>query len=269
MDKLYIVCVLYNNTMEKIASLDTFLRFAAKYDFIRLMVMDNSSEVFTAKNREASEAVYRDRIIYTDNGGNIGLSKAYNKALDLIKDDTFFVMWADDDTVFSDEYLENVIKAIEAGKTDIISGIIRSGDVVLSPAKKLRPFSSVLYYPDPGIYQNVYCINTGLTIKSTVFDAAGRYDERLFLDAVDHLFSDKLIAKGLNRVEIVPGEIAQNFAAFTDDLDARTKRVQIFSRDWLNWWRISHRHGLYIFRTVCTTNLFLFLTKLKRRIFKR
>ena len=79
MNKLYIVCVLYNSTIEEISSLEVFLRFAGRYDFIRLMIMDNSSEDFVAKNREACETIYKDRIIYVDDGGNIGISTGYDK----------------------------------------------------------------------------------------------------------------------------------------------------------------------------------------------
>lgn len=268
MDKLYIVCVLYNSTIEEISSLEVFLRFVGKYDFIRLMIMDNSSEDFVAKNRESCETTYKDRIIYVDDGGNIGISKAYNKALDMIKDDEFYVMWSDDDTAFSEEYIENVIKAIKAGKTDIISGIIKTQKKVISPAKNLVPImrdSQKRYYYKPGIYNNIYCINTGLTIKSTVYDIVGRYDERLFLDAVDHLFSDKLIAKGINRIEIVSGNILQDFSTETNDLLARKVRTKIFTRDWANWWKIMHKHGIFIFLTVFHANGSLIKRKLKKR----
>lgn len=269
MDNLYIVCVLYNSGIEEIASLETFLSFVRKYDHIRLMIMDNSSEKYTAANRELCETVYKDCIIYADNGGNIGISKAYNRALELIKEDVYYVMWSDDDTVFSEEYIENVINAVKEGKTDIISGIVKAGEKVLSPAKKLAPrrhYSIKLYHQEPGIYINVYCINTGLTVKSTVYGVIGRYDERLFLDAVDHLFSDKLIAHGINRIEIVPGEITQNFSAETNDLDSRKVRTKIFTRDWISWWKAVHKHGAFIFLAVFLTNGSLIKRKLKKRL---
>ena len=267
MNKLYIVCVLYNSTIEEISSLEVFLRFAGRYDFIRLMIMDNSSEDFVAKNREACETIYKDRIIYVDDGGNIGISKAYNKALDTIKDDEFYVMWSDDDTVFSEEYIENVIKVIKAERTDIIGGIVRAGEKVLSPAKRIDTrcrYSIKQYHQDPGIYNDIYCINTGLTVKSTVYGIIGRYDERLFLDAVDHLFSDKLIEKDLNRIEIVPGDIIQNFAAVTDDLDSRKIRTKIYTRDWIKWWKITHKHGAFIFLSIFIANGSLIKRKLEK-----
>lgn len=234
MEKLYIVCILYNRTIEEISSLDVFLDLADRYDLVKLMIMDNSSEAFAARNREVCETIYRNRITYTYNGGNIGLSKAYNKALGMIKDDSFFTMWTDDDTVFSKKYLENVIKAIKLGKGDIIGGIIKTQDKIISPLKQLSPlFVDAMYIKKEGTYENIYCINTGLAVKSTVFDAVGRYDERLFLDAVDHLFCDRLTDKGLNRIIIVPGDITQDYSMQTNDLSARRKRHKIFVRDWL------------------------------------
>lgn len=257
MNKLYIVCVLYNSAIVDISSLKVFLHLVDKYDFVRLQIMDNSSEEIAAKNREASETVYRNKIIYVNDGGNIGISKAYNKALDTIKDDNFYVMWSDDDTRFSMEYMENVIKEVRSGKRAIISGIVRTQKRVISPAKRLIPFSRVpqkMYLQKPGLYRNIYCINSGLTIKSTIFEAVGRYDESLFLDAVDHLFSDKLIIKGLNCIKIVPGMIKQDFSTETNDLESRRIRAKIFTRDWICWWRTIHRHGLFIFSTVFHAN---------------
>ena len=100
--------------------------------------------------------------------------------------------------------------------------------------KQLSPlFVDAMYIKKEGTYENIYCINTGLAVKSTVFDAVGRYDERLFLDAVDHLFCDRLTDKGLNRIIIVPGDITQDYSMQTNDLSARRKRHKIFVRDWL------------------------------------
>ena len=267
MDKLYIVCVLYNSTIAEISSLEVFLRFVCRYDFIRLMIMDNSSEDLVAQNREVCKTKYKDQIIYVDDGGNIGISKAYNKALDTIKDDVFYVMWSDDDTSFSDTYIENVITAIKAGRTDIISGIVRTQNKVISPAKDLVPItrdSQKWYYKEPGVYSNIYCINTGLTLKNTVYDIVGKYDERLFLDAVDHLFSDVLISKDINRVEIVPGDIIQDYSIETNDLLSSKIRIKIFTRDWLNWWKIMHKHGAFIFLRVVYTNGSLVKRMLKK-----
>lgn len=258
MDRLYIVCVLYNQKIEEITSLNVFLSLAGKYSFIKLMVMDNSSKAFLTQNRRACETTYKGRIRYVESGGNIGISKAYNKALRIIKDEKFHVMWSDDDTLFSEEYLENVIKSIKAGRTDIISGIVRANGNVISPVKNLNfdVFKRTNRFDlKPGIHNNIYCINTGLTIKSSVFDAVGGYDERLFLDAVDHLFSDQLIEKGLNRIEIVSGSITQDFAAETDDLSAWKKRVRIYVRDWTKWWMITRRHGVFILLNILLINL--------------
>lgn len=250
MDNLYIVCVLYNSSISEIASLETFLHFVGKYEFVRLMVLDNSSEQYVSANTAEWEKKYRDRIIYVSNGGNVGLSKAYNRALDTIEDENYYVMYSDDDTTFSEEYIENVIKAIKSGRADIIGGVIYAGDIIISPVEKLkiRPhYSPDQYINKAGVYKDIFCINTGLTVKSSVYDVVGRYDERLFLDAVDLLFADKLILHGINKVEIVDGEIKQNFSTQTNDLSARRKRVKIYTRDWLTWWRISRKHTPVIF----------------------
>ena len=137
MDNLYIVCVIYNKKITDIRSLNNFFRLKEKHSFIKIMIMDNSSEKYSSHNQKIWEKEYKDEIIYLNNNGNVGLSKAYNKALDYIPEKKYTVMISDDDTLFSDEYLGNIIRALKKGRTDIISGIVSTDKIILSPAKRL------------------------------------------------------------------------------------------------------------------------------------
>ncbi len=261
MDNLYIVCVIYNKKITDIRSLNNFFRLKENHSYIKIMIMDNSSEKYSSCNQKIWDREYKDEIIYLNNNGNVGLSKAYNKALDYIPEKKYTVMLSDDDTLFSDEYLENVIRALIKGKTDIICGVVWTNNIILSPAKKLaviRRYSQKRYIKKPGIYNNIYPINSGLVVKSNVFDIVGKYDERIFLDAVDLLFSDKLINYGINRIEIVGGEIAQDYSVETNNLEAQKKRIKIFNHDWTMWWKIEHKHTFIVLISLFLANANVF-----------
>ena len=252
-EPIYIVCVLYNELISGIRSLDTFLSVVNDFEYVKLIVLDNSKDEIVQENIKLWETTYSKTILYASNNGNVGLSKAYNNALKMIKDDSYWIMISDDDTLFSKEYIYNVIKATEINKTDIISGIVLSSKKTISPAKKLG--IPVKYIHEPGIYTNIFCINSGLTIKSNIFDKIGLYDEHLFLDGIDHLFSDKLIANGLNNIEIVPGNISQCFSAEVNDYYSKKARIKIYSKDWFNWWKASHKHTFFIFASIIIENI--------------
>lgn len=252
-EPIYIVCVLYNELISRIRSIDTFLCAVNEFKHVKLIVLDNSKEEIEQENLKLWKSTYSETIIYSSNNGNVGLSKAYNNALKMIPDDSYWIMISDDDTLFSKEYIYNVIKAAAINKTDIISGIVNSSKKIISPAKKLG--IPTKYINEPGIHSNIFCINSGLTIKSNVYDKIGLYDEHLFLDGIDHLFSDKLIANGLNTIEIVPGNISQSFSAEVNDYNSKKNRIKIYSKDWFNWWKASHKHTFFIFASIIIENL--------------
>lgn len=266
--RLYITCVIYNKLITDIVSLNTFMRFSEKFDFIKIIILDNSSNEYVHSNHALCNEEYKEKIIYVNNHGNIGLSKAYNKALNIITDRNAYIMFSDDDTLFSDEYMENVIRVVKKGRVNIIGGIVRTSKIILSPAKKLAvrfKTSQELYINRPGIYRNIFCINSGLVVKRKIYDIVGKYDERLFLDAVDLLFADKLIDHKLNIFMLVDGNISQNFSGESNNLNSRKIRTKIMTRDWIMWWKIEHKHFFLIFISILITNASLW----KRIIFNR
>ena len=108
-DKLYIITIIYNSRVEDIRSLDVFLSFKEKYPDTVIMAVDNSVDETILKSNSACTLP----VEYIPCGGNAGISKAYNIALNTIKDENFRVMLSDDDTLFSEEYMENMYKAAQ------------------------------------------------------------------------------------------------------------------------------------------------------------
>lgn len=282
---LYIAVVLYQKNIQEIRSFDRFLVFMEQYGNVRLLLLDNSDEKYRSANRafflrefgaeqaktaETGEDAWLsgiNRIFYRDNGGNIGLSRAYNAALSFVfrfekkQQEGQWIFWADDDTLFSAEYLDNVRKEIQhqeqnnallpektggaaASFCPLVTGLIPG----ISPFYRqiIRNADPANQIHEPGEFENIYCINSGLCVRVSLYREVGLYDERLFLDMVDFLFCEKLMKKNLCRVSVVQGEIRQNLASGTErNRDRQKARYRLFRRDWKEYCKITQKSVFY------------------------
>ena len=221
MVKIYIITVIYNHRIDEIRSFPEFERFLRRRPTVSLIIADNSTEKGILEQNRVT-AARNGWIRYLECGGNIGLSRAYNRAVAVIpKEEPFWVMLSDDDTKFSMEYLENGYKQIrreaeKPGKTlRVLCGIVQTEHGWISPRTehtKELAFSWLLRQPKPGIYRDLYPVNSGLFLDGSAIREAGGFDERLFLDQVDFLMIDRLRAKEIRTIGVLPGEIRQAFS---------------------------------------------------------
>lgn len=245
--KIYVICVLYNQRIDAIKSLNQFLQLYNKYQ-VKLIIEDNSEDDFVEYNRTACRTIYSEKIIYECNHGNIGLSKAYNNAINLIEDDEYWVMLADDDTDFSMEYLENLVDAVEIDSFKVISGIIKTKKGYMSPIKALK----ISNRPDDfiiraGKYTNIYCINSGLCIESTILKQIGLFDEHLFLNMIDFCLMEKMMDYSINSIHIIEGNIYQDFSSLISSKNVKKElfRFQLFEKDFLYFCKIRRKPFFY------------------------
>ena len=238
---MYCVVVLYNKKISEITSLNNFLSLKG----LKVIIMDNSNETISRDNIAYAEG--KDEFIYVNNRGNIGLSKSYNKAIDMIKDGDFWVMISDDDTLFSLDYLNNVYQYVNNDpECDLVTGLITSNGQVSSPLKSNGVFKgkadAVTEY---GIHENIYPINSGIVIHSNILKEV-RFNEELFVDMIDYCFMEDLITKGLNCFMIVEGDIKQEFS-FTEkvNIESVKNRFKIFKKDFTNYCRIQNKSFIY------------------------
>lgn len=257
MRDIYFIVVVYNKLISDIASLNVFLEFSAVHDNVGIIIMDNSDFTKSEANRFECESKYSNKLIYINNYGNIGLSRAYNKAIDYIDQQTqkYTIMLADDDTVFSLAYLNNALTELHKGAL-IISGIFDQ----LSPLKHNR----ILHHrndiiTEPGCYEDIFCINSGLWIDSSIIKRIGRFDESLFLDLVDYWLMDKLISVECNKISVVSGKISQHFSGQeTVDKAKANSRFQIYKRDFIQYCRLTNKPWLYRFLIILKRRVRLF-----------
>ncbi len=229
-----VIIVIYN---ENIADIVKKMSDFDYYDY--LVIVDNSDciDYIEMNNKYKSD----QNIIYLSKKNNLGLSKAYNIALDYIDreigfNDNLWIMISDDDTEFSNSYLNNVKNTIQNTDSKIISGIIKDQDGnYLSPTKRHKNIFKTEYVKNCGKYSNIDLINSGCVIKSTIFNSL-RYDEDLFLDMVDYKFMYDLSKNYFDDIEIVGGKIIQNFSGTQkSSLRAKKNRFNMYKKDYITY----------------------------------
>ena len=281
--EIRILAVVYNRRITEIASLDAFGRFCGRHAGAGLIIADNSTREETVRENRAMAAALPERyaglrLRYVNCGGNAGLSRAYNLGLkDLFPQreacsdcgsertvrqerptetaadpENTWIMLADDDTVFSETYLEQVHSAARRlrGRQDIcvMCGVVETEGGWISPRSRRTeafPFSFLLKRPYPGIWRDLRPINSGMCLRLSAIGAIGGFDERLFLDQVDFLTMDRLGKAGMRLTAVLDGEIRQSFSAQADDPEKTRKRWEIFRKDFETYCTLSGRSWLY------------------------
>ena len=225
MIKLYGIMVVYNKHVNDSLTYSCL----KKQENLQIVVCDNSTKDF--QNRQIVEA---DGYRYVDMHGNAGLSKAYNKALDVIEEENpemkGYVLLFDDDTYIPDAYFAKLREAIVDKHSDIFLPIVKDEVGVLSPSIMKKYYCHRAPEDVWSIKKEELCgINSGMAIHLSLFENY-RYDERIFLDYVDHGFIRDM--RKQNRVvTILDTEIRQTFSSNTDSKEKSMIRFKIFKKD--------------------------------------
>lgn len=210
---LYYAIIIYNKECENSVTLKKLKQEK------NIIIVDNS----TLKNNNA-EFCTKNNIKYINMDGNAGLSKAYNKVLEnLIKENVKedYIMWLDDDTNITKEYIDLVKKNI--GKYDVILPIIRCDKKIVSPLKKYGIKYIGFENENYSNFKNIYGINSCLTVKLNLYKEY-RYNEKLFLDNIDlDFFKNVVINKNL-KIKILESKIQQNLFLIKNESDENFKK---------------------------------------------
>lgn len=227
MDELKItaVMVLYNR---RAAESETLSRLERRKD-LELLLVDNSG---VRTDNEAFCA--REGIHYLSMGGNKGLSRAYNAALDRLFAEGVsgedVVVLLDDDTEVPGLYFDLLRLALrEQPDTDIFAPVIRGQDgVIYSPNRYRFLKNRLLVNPVTEAEQSSFnAVNSGMAIRMRVFESY-RYNESLFLDEVDHCFCREQRALG-RKFGVLNIVLEQRFHQREETLDpeAAWKRLNL------------------------------------------
>lgn len=226
MAKLFGIIVIYNKNVDDSVTYQCLKKEKQLY----VVVCDNSTSDYD--NQRKVEA---DGYIYVNMGGNAGLSKAYNKALDTIflryPETDGYVLLFDDDTFIPEDYFVQMKKAFHRGGGDIYLPIVKDEIGILSPSMMKKYYCHRAIGGDVWkIKQSELCgINSGMAISLEIFKNY-RYNEEIFLDYVDHNFIRDM-RKQKRKIQIVKTYLQQSFSSNIYDMKKELARLDIFQKD--------------------------------------
>lgn len=234
-----VVIVVYNFDVSLVRAIELGKKFSCVKQTI---ILDNSVNENIIAGNEAYCGL--NGLVYVKNDGNIGLSKAYNVAIRMVNDEDAIAIF-DQDTAI-DGYDLNV--ALPYLSTyDVVLPTVYSKGRILSPSSlkrdKVVPYGRELF---------ITGINSGMIIKKSVFDKVGYYNEKMFLDYIDHEFMRRC---NENCIRILALETISLNQGFSDDeqhsLSADLTRYKIFIKD---------------FKVFCKSKKYFYFKSLKRAI---
>jgi GT2 family glycosyltransferase len=222
--EIYVLIVIYNKKC-----LDSVTCLCLKnIDNINIILVDNSTQDYQNKF-----FALKNEWIYISMNGNMGLSKAYNKGISVIKDHpNAIVCLFDDDTQVDQNYFEALkAKLLITPKSKIFLPYVYDETGLRSPciienfvAKKADNITMINS-------QNITAINSGMAIKMDVFTNY-QYDENLFLDYIDHAFiRDMKFLK--YKISIFDAILTHEmfFTSNTADITDIINRIKRFKKD--------------------------------------
>lgn len=226
---LFFVIVIYNKECKDSLSFNSIKNFL---DYFNLIVVDNST-VHT-KNEQYC---FENKITYISMKGNMGLAKAYNAALNMLNECTGYVIWADDDTIFPNYFFLALEKLISCNgqMRNIYLPLVLTGNNIYSPTiidrfKMPRRIKSLNELEK----QQLTGINSGMIVNLDIYKNFYRYDERFFLDFIDHDFCCYCRNNSISIIFLRDIVIEQNsFFSSESSLKRLLMRRKIFRKDFL------------------------------------
>ena len=213
-----VLIVLYGRDLRTSDSYRSALKFFKK------------EQIYIYSNR-SDNLVVDDGVTYWGDGKNHGLSYAYNYFIKHVKcnDDDFLIIF-DDDTKFGKEYYDAVCGAVLNGNGDLFLPIVKSNSHIISPSKILNGRIAQIKTNDDVSDLSLTGINSGMMICCKIFKSI-KYNEKLFLDYVDHDFMGKVNSAGY-KISILNAIIEQNFSRnSTNNWKNDLFRYKIFKND--------------------------------------
>ena len=179
--KTSIVVVVYNKWCGESYTCQFLKNTKCPPDFV--LVIDNSTKPIDNKSY-----CKENNWMYHSMKGNAGLTKAYNEAVSVLKDKTDVIVWADDDTHFPESYFESLGNYINQNQNaNVFLPIVKSNDTIISPCLFSTKEMIIANSVDELANKEISAINSGMAVKMSLYDNY-RYDEKYFLDYVDHDF---------------------------------------------------------------------------------
>lgn len=226
MTRFDVIVVAYNRPVDQIDGIRTFM----ESDFVhRVVICDNSTDRSILRANVEQAPVLSPKIVYVPMKGNRGLAKAYNRGLQDCESD--FVTIFDDDTAVPAEFFEKVDGYCEREPADIYLPIVRSRDIIMSPCiKRGFSFKAIRSVNELTGVTNISAINSGMVVRRAFYEQC-RYDERLFVDSIDHRFMDEAREAHARIVIMRDVHLTQQYSQEIHDEAKQIARLRIRAKD--------------------------------------
>lgn len=211
-----------------------------------ILVSDNSTRTEYKGNNQ--EFCISRGLIYLDNHGNVGLSKAYNAAIERLQNTEYdALILFDQDTEVPEDYFEKVRISLQTYPSVLIHApYVESPFVYISP-KQFDGYKIVHWVATNQEPQyDLACINSGLVLRKELFSIVGIYDPTLFLDFVDYEFFQRIRKHHLS-IKVLDVQLNQHFSG--DQYSTRAgdfHRYSIYVKDLRRYRKIHHIPYRYI-----------------------
>lgn len=235
-----VIVVTYNRRIADIAGLSSCMQSP---EVSSVIVCDNSEDAVVVADNASAAFEYDDKLRYLPMCGNQGLAKAYNRALEECK--AQFVVVFDDDTPIPDDYFAEVRKHCEDGAADIYLPIVRSKYIILSPCiKSGMGFKAADSVAELESASCISAINSGMVVRRSLYERC-RYDERLFVDGIDHRFMDEARSRHA-RIEIMSDvNLTQQYSQEEFNERKQMARLRIKARDYRTYYSDTIARRMY------------------------
>lgn len=196
---------------------------------IDIMIMDNSDTKNTNK-----EYAIKHNLNYINNKGNIGLTKSFNKAIEILKNQYSYkyILLCDDDTQFTNDYI-NEINELTKTSVNVIIPRLKDTNLGELVSPKVYNYTSLLTKVYNGQkYKHIKAVNSGLCINLDVFDHFS-YNENNFLYFADVDFFQNFVNKTNTSHVITKTILEHSFSQFEKpQLDESSyKQIKIRLKD--------------------------------------
>ena len=240
---LYALIVLYNKNIEDSETYKILRNYSKNFTII---IYDNSTIV----NNNLDFCI-KNNIQYYGNGKNLGLSKAYNFVLNKIdKKVNNYICIFDDDTLLNKDYIDEVLLKTRTNEYDIILPIVKSNGVIISPCNIVSQCRVInINNVDDIKIDKITAINSGMAIRTKLYDSI-QYNEKLFLDYVDHDFM-KNVRNNNYKINIMNSCIHQKYSRHEkQNIESVRARFYIFKKDYKIYCKDCKKMMFYYF-SIC------------------
>lgn len=236
--KIYALVIIYNKRCEDSSSIKAIQKYGKG---IQVVVFDNSERKLD-NNDYCIQYGYQ----YISQGENVGLSKAYNCAINhIIHEDDDYLITLDDDTELTKEYFEELEILCGENRYDVILPVIRSSGIILSPSNLVNGCHSRTVNDIAELNQEtITAINSGAVIRMGLYKKI-QYNEALFLDYVDHDFMKKAHRNNA-KFKVMRSTIKQHYSRHEKmPLEKALKRFDVETADFRTFCKEAGKIGFY------------------------